>query len=212
MEDLLSRLRQFNRKERFYLIGSALGNREFTLCAQFREVLGDTFGLIVPPGAFVAVDYHIDWIAAALMIHFCGTKYESGVYPKDNKLIAANIEDIDLLIGYHGGDAYHIILLEAKGATGWANEQMVSKATRFEAVFGEDGKRWPGVIPHFGLVSPRKPMKLNIGKWPSWMKKQDSEVFWMCLEMPAGLKRIERCDENGTVTRKGAWWKVSRDL
>ena len=56
MSDLIEILRQFNRKERFFLIGQALGNREFSLDARFRKELGDEIGVEIPGNAFVALD------------------------------------------------------------------------------------------------------------------------------------------------------------
>jgi hypothetical protein len=40
MEDLIRILKSFKRKERFYLIGKALGNPDFKLSPEFRELIG----------------------------------------------------------------------------------------------------------------------------------------------------------------------------
>ncbi len=58
-------LRRFDRKERFYLIGWALGRPTFQLDDGFRKSLGSKLGLGIPPVAFVAMDYHLNWIYAA---------------------------------------------------------------------------------------------------------------------------------------------------
>ncbi len=55
MPDLIEILEQFNRKERFFLIGQALGNEDFPLSKSFREDLGDAIGIDIPRGAFAAM-------------------------------------------------------------------------------------------------------------------------------------------------------------
>ena len=53
MSDLIEILRQFNRKERFFLIGQALGNEAFSLAERFRQELGEVIGVKIPGNAFV---------------------------------------------------------------------------------------------------------------------------------------------------------------
>jgi hypothetical protein len=48
MTMLIERLKRFNRKERFLLVGLALDNPSLTLGANFRSSLGDLFNLAVP--------------------------------------------------------------------------------------------------------------------------------------------------------------------
>ena len=68
MAGIIENLKAFNRKERFYLVGMAVGNPEFTLSREFRKTLDKTLvGLHVPEQAFVAVDYHLDWIYASVV-------------------------------------------------------------------------------------------------------------------------------------------------
>jgi len=55
-------LRRFNRKERFYLVGWALGRRKFQLDDNFRISMAGKLGLEIPSSAFVAMDYHLNWI------------------------------------------------------------------------------------------------------------------------------------------------------
>ena len=66
MTSLMELLESFNRKERFFLIGDALGNRTFQLSTDFRARLSKAFGIEPPSSAFVAMDYHLDWIHASL--------------------------------------------------------------------------------------------------------------------------------------------------
>ena len=45
MTSLMELLESFNRKERFFLIGDALGNRTFQLSTDFRARLGNVIGM-----------------------------------------------------------------------------------------------------------------------------------------------------------------------
>ena len=60
MSDLIRHLRSFNRKERFILLSDALGKER--LADDFRTRVGDCIGVRVPADAYVAMDYHLDWL------------------------------------------------------------------------------------------------------------------------------------------------------
>ena len=77
MMTLLEHLESFNRKERFFLIGEALGNRAFQLSTDFRTRLSEAFGIEPPSSAFVAMDYHLDWIHASLFLTLPGNDDEA---------------------------------------------------------------------------------------------------------------------------------------
>ena len=53
MKTLLEHLESFNRKERFFLVGNALGNPDFQLSAEFQAKLAEAFGIRPPNSAFV---------------------------------------------------------------------------------------------------------------------------------------------------------------
>ena len=59
MMTLLQYLESFNRKERFFLIGDALGNPAFQLSDDFRVELNTAFGIHPLSNAFAAMDYHL---------------------------------------------------------------------------------------------------------------------------------------------------------
>ena len=59
MSALIDQLKRFNRKERFFLVGLALGNPDFKLSDAFRSSLHDLLGVSIPADAFVAMDYHL---------------------------------------------------------------------------------------------------------------------------------------------------------
>jgi hypothetical protein len=65
---LIERLASLNRKERYYVVAWALGNSQFSLCSDFREQLSSAVGLPIPADAYVAMDYHLDWLYAALYL------------------------------------------------------------------------------------------------------------------------------------------------
>lgn len=205
METILNNLGLFNRKERFFLVGLALGNQHFSLSQEFRRKLDATFSLNVPENAFAAMDYHLDWIYASLYLYSKGDR----IYKNLDGHIKATQEDIDFLVAYYDGTVCHIVMLEAKGVTGWTNGQLNSKAKRLKGIFGEYGNEWPGVIPHFAIISPIEPKRLNHQEWPVWMKPNNS-VPWIKLPIPKNLRSITRCDESGKRSSQGNSWKAEQ--
>jgi hypothetical protein len=202
MPTLLDHLREFNRKERFYLIGRALGNTKFRLSREFREVLGDALELRVPEDAFAAMDYHLDWIAASLQLAADGDN--PGPYPRDPRLMTATQEDIDLLVAYPEANSYHFIMLEAKGVTAYSNSQLRSKIKRLNAVFEGEAAKTARAIPHFALTAPKPPKLLNVKDIPSWVLGKDESVTWLPMKLPPVLKKVVRCYQ-------GKYWKVVRE-
>jgi hypothetical protein len=200
-------LRSFNSKERFFLIGHALDNPTLKIGQKFKTVVEGCFGIDIPDNALTAMDYHLDWLWASLYLA-CKGHAASGVVSNAGQEIRAQQEDIDLLIAFPEGSSCHIVLVEAKGVTGWTNKQMASKVKRFEQILGADGRRWPCVVPHFLLLSPRKPQRLNVSAWPSWMTA-GGEVPWCQLPVPNILRKVTRCNSDGKESRKGSYWMVS---
>ena len=71
MTDLIKILESFNRKERFFLLAQALGcsnsgEPAFSLSDSFRTQLNANIDVAIPLKVFVAMDYHLDWLQAAL--------------------------------------------------------------------------------------------------------------------------------------------------
>ena len=116
MSSLLEYIESFNRKERFFLIGEALGNRHFRPSAGFRKRVGDAFGLDIPADALVLMDYHLDWIHASLVL--AAGADESVAHENDPVVATGTLEDIDLLIAFDEGGATHVVMIEAKASTG----------------------------------------------------------------------------------------------
>lgn len=204
MNELIDILKRFNRKERFYLVGMALGNKDFSLSKEFREKLKSKLNLEIPYNVFAAMDYHIDWIYASLLLYQKGKSF----YEKDENITATQ-EDIDFLIAFWQNGGYHLIMLEAKGETGFSNRQMNHKAKRLGRIFGPKGDKWQGITPHFAIVSPNEPQKLKGEKWPHWMKP-NNEACWIKMDMPSGLIKVTRCDEGGGSSKSGKYWKIEQ--
>jgi hypothetical protein len=84
---------------------------------------------------------------------------------------------------------------------------MNSKANRFGEIFGKQGNSWPGVVPHFVIMSSSRPRGLWIEKWPAWMVP-NGKVNWLELSIPEYLMRVSRCNEQGQENKNGQSWKV----
>jgi hypothetical protein len=205
VENLLSLLKSFNRQERFFLVGAALGNPEFRLGEDFRHDLARLFGLELPANLLVAMDYHLDWLHAAMVIGNGGA--ENVPHQNVEAGIQGSQEDVDLMIAFDCDYMTHVLLLEAKAETGWTNEQMSVKATRLAGIFGTNGTMYTSVCPHFALLSPKEPSKLKTGKWPVWMLK-DGRPLWLELKVPKGLRLVERCDQSGRAHVEGGYFRV----
>lgn len=201
--DLITLLKNFNRKERFFLIGQVLGNKGFTLSQSFRDQIGEKLSIEIPVDSFVAMDFHLDWIYATLL---ASTK-ESLNFIEPNPLkLNSNQEDIDLFIAFKQNENYHLILIEAKAETGWTNKQLSSKSTKLKAIFGEDKCIWKNIIPHFLITSPRKPRDLKIDLLPLYLQKSMDEI-WFQLHIPNDLTKITRCNDIGKSSINGNNWK-----
>ena len=211
MSAVLDFLKAFNRKERYILLTAALGS--FDLSDPYRHQLGDLLALDVPPDAYVAMDYHLTWLYASVSLAAKGFSLataQSEVFANETGAVSGNQEDIDLLVAYDVGPQTHIIIIEAKGVTGWTNKQMASKAARLRQIFGDARAEQADVIPHFVLTSPKRSENLSSADWPVWMQGE-TEVAWMPLPIPGGLIRVSRADESGRASATGSHWRVFKE-
>jgi hypothetical protein len=207
MSIVIEHLKLFNSKERFFLIGQVLGNKNLIPSLEFRATVAAKLGLHFPDELFTAMDYHLDWLYASLYLAF-KNKQPSHIYDNPDRLIRGQQEDIDFLFAYDVEDVCHIILMEAKGVGNFTNKQMISKAARFSNIFGTDGNRWPGVVPHFVLISPTKPsQRLRNSDWPTWMLSGNS-IPWIPLQIPSELRKITLCNQQGKSDKNGQYWTL----
>lgn len=222
MGSLIEHLRSFNRKERFYVVAQALqDSTSFTLHPRFLGRLEATFGIRIPSDYFAAMDYHLDWLYAGLYLANGGPMNPPPAI--DDLTIEGNQEDIDFLVAFEDETGTHLVILEAKGTTGWTNGQMVPKAKRLGAILGgPGGGGWtsiPGLTPHFALWSPRDQRDLILGEWPQWMKAktcpgEDGKLahrpHWIPLQLPQ-RKRVTRCDRDPSQGMTWGRWTVVDD-
>ena len=204
MSDLITHLRSFNRKERFILLHEALGPGTFSLDEGFRERLGGLLGLPIPADAFVAMDYHLDWLQMAL--YLAATPSPPSPIPNDD-LFEGNQEDVDLLVACDGPAATHLVLVEAKMETGWTNSQLRSKAERLRRIFGMGRPGTDLATPHFVLASPNRPERLKTDDWPDCMTRA-GEPAWMELRRPPSLRKVTRCRQDSRVSASGGFLRI----
>ena len=222
MRDLIELLECLNRKERFFLIGQALGNPIFATAPAFLNRISDATGISLPSPDHVHcfMDYHLDWLYAALILSTSDGNgpFESPAFPPAKPgdppwNVNTNQEDTDLLLAFRTEAITHLVLIEAKAATGWRLNQIASKARRLGTVFGKDGHRFPNVEPRFVLISPRRSPAL-VEKLavhpdvPPWMRPH-GKVAWVQLHIPAGRLLITRCDASGMAMKTGDHWQVA---
>lgn len=205
--NLVEALEQFNRKERYWLIQSALGAPGRQLDAAFRARLQAAIGVAVPADAWWAMDYHLDWLVGAMAML---SRPECAYEPQQNaeRLVEGNQEDMDLVVAF--GDT--LILVEAKGETSWSNGQFRSKVERLEAL------RAANLIPaslqvFVVLMSPGGADGLVPaagGAWPAWLCP-DGRLRHVVLDMPTEFLKVTRWSaEDGRPSPDGRHWRVVR--
>ena len=199
MSQVINYLERFNRKERFILLSDALGGERgeaFSLNRGFRETLANEIYVLVPKDAFVAMDFHLDWLQMALYLADHDDSLPCVIPNEGNRLVSGNQEDIDLLIAFEdsGTRETHIVLVEAKADTGWTNKQLTSKAERLCLIF--DKQSYGTVKPHFILMSPKPPKKIETNAWPHWMRaRTPNAIHWLPLQLRDGLLKVTRCSK-----------------
>jgi hypothetical protein len=209
MSDLISNLEKLNRKERFFLIRKTMGDNAFILGRSFLDELRSKFGFYVPNDAFVAMDYHLNWIFAAMSLSFC-KPVRDNIYDNKDGTVDGTQEDIDLLIAFDDNSGLtQLIMLEAKGVGAYDNDQLAHKMGRFKCIFGKDGRRFPKVKPHFGLMSPHEPRHLHGEVCPSWLRVNE-ETPWIRMPIPERLV-LFGCDEDGGPDQKRDFWTLRRE-
>lgn len=187
--------REFNRKERYWLVRDAVGSSSANLGDDFRSKLQAALNkhskpVEIPANAEWAIDYHIDWIVALLRLY---DRIKSGnsdaTFSNGTKEIRGSQQDFDLVVAFNNV----LILIEAKGVGRWSNNQLESKVGRLTALtecglIKENGHTEGGIQVYFVLCSPLQSQGITGSeKWPSWAKGLDGSPIWMCLTPPYGL-------------------------
>ena len=172
--DLIDHLERFDRKERpllFRLVTSS--DDRLVLNHPFRDLLQSAIDdEPIPREAFVAFDYHLNWLHAAIQLTHgdweIGKPAPKATVPSEGsrKAIERNQEDIDLLVAWDSPKGWTgIALVEAKAYSGWTNKQVQSKAARLALVF--DGVPKNKVRPYFLLTSFKQSAGLSPVNWPT---------------------------------------------
>jgi hypothetical protein len=226
----LEHLERLNRKERFFLVALALGNPKFRLSDHFRKEISSRIGIDVPLQARCWLDYHLDWVYAALQLTAKPgePRYASPRFPRERAEdgvfnVNENQEDTDLLLAFERRGTTHLVFIEAKATPHFTNVQLGSKARRLGRIFGhgEAEARFPedpAVVPHFLLASPAEPRMrsadhpggLNTDDVPEWML-DEGRFRWLRIRIPDDRLEIERCDGHADrQQRDGSFWRLKR--
>ena len=214
MSPLIDQLKKLNRKERFLLLQAAIGEEQFVLGENFRKQVGKAIGLEVPAKAFFAIDYHLDWLYVA--IRSCNAAPDTLF--ADEIGINRNQEDIDLLIAFDQDDVTHLVLIEAKGVTGWGREQIASKLRRL-AVIDNVVKTSPCKVRfHLLLTGLYESAKLTqaeiVGLMPDAALPDwaffNTALRWIKLELPEHVELVApmRYDTPDKKSKAGTNWKL----
>ena len=198
---LINNLKAFNRKERFILLHKVLGfsDRSFRLGEAFRAELSECLEVDIPSDAFVAMDYHFDWLQMAMYLT-ANPRPRGLIRNSDNDLVAGNQEDIDLLIAFEKQARTHLVLVEAKGVTTWSNEQLQSKADRIQRIFAPGRPGRDSVEPYFVMMSPKESENETLRETREALADSNGSAirtFWFPLPLPNGLVKPTRCDSKG---------------
>ena len=203
---MIDHLKAFNRKERFILLHEALDfhGQSFRLSENFSQRLSDCLGFRVPTTAFVAMDYHLDWLQMALWLADHG---DTEVTIPNEGLVFANQQDIDLLVAFEDEAKTRLILIEAKGDTDWYQKQLDLKCARLELIFGRGRPGTSRATPNFILMSPRNPARIDTKSWPTWMTV-NGKARWLELRLPDRLLKVSRCTQAGGSNADGTYLKI----
>ena len=223
---LLHNLRLLNRKERFYLVNAALGGFEIceTFKEQLRRALGESVSIDWSRCEFAAMDYHFDWLYAAIFasseaidlnaVSEKGHHIPVQTWSRQGGLISATQEDIDLLVAFRDNqdeEKTHLILIEAKGVGSWGTKQIRSKGMRVSNLLRErDVCRKAGVILYFLYASPAAPTQASldgIEDLPDIMKLANKHVW---IDVGTNLVKVTQCDIAGQPQQRGPHWKFER--
>ena len=212
MSRLIDYLKSFNRKERFILLEKVLGQETFQLSGDFRDELKKHLKLHfdVPKCAYVAMDYHIDWIQMAIHltsrdIELSSSDVEVQIPIADVAGINKNQRDVDLLVAFPENYRTHIVLVEAKADMPWDYDQLDHKVEKLRSI----SPIADCLELHFVLMSPTpvaKSKALQYQKtWPRWMKGNDDCLNYIQFDLDCDLRKITRRRNKGSELPDGEY-------
>lgn len=202
---LIDLLDLFNRKERYHLLRNALKS-PFQLGEEFATKLGCAIDVNVPTDAWVAMDYHLDWIVVAVEMHqeTCSTiEVDKKLELPNPTLFKANQQDIDLVVAFEHGQVTHLVLIEAKAyEQKWTTTQLNDKLGRVHDIFTPHRQ---GICPHFVLTSPCPGAK-SIRE--QWKREHDrsvdpiKQIHYVKLCLPPRYKITRESERANTILFK----------
>ena len=168
---------------------------------------------------FVAMDYHLDWLAASVALYDsgdCVDKVFSNQEVDDTKhrLIEGTQEDMDLLVAFESDKVFHLILIEAKayegnGFASFDRNQLRSKGNRLRMIVQNESadNDVSRIKTYFYLMSKNHPNPTTDYEWP-WDKDN-----WIQLDLPSlGQRRlVQRFNRaSGKPDSKGPDFRIRR--
>ena len=180
----------------------------FALSPSRCQALSELVGVRIPARPYLAMDYTLDWLHAAITCYLTPTAWQVP-QPIVGKTITGSQEDVDLLVAWED-DRPRLLLVEAKGFTGWSNKQMASKAARLESIIT------PPVLEridvHFVLVGPSESKGLLTDTWPAWMR-HENRVHFLQVDDPGARRGVRRSapghpHETGPVSKPWSHWST----
>ena len=155
--------------------------------------------------AWWAMDYHIDWLIAALT-RYNGQNEENKTIQNINYKIFGTQEDFDFIICTENT----LIFIEAKLSSVWDRKQLDSKIKRLNGM----KELFKSTKQYFVLLSPGFQ---NIESTKDYVTNEltSMRTGYICLETPpqttdgSRFLKVIRCDENRTADKDGAFWKTS---
>lgn len=150
----------------------------------------------------------MNWVYAAAALTF-ENPTPNGPYGNEDGAVDGTQEDVDLIVAFEDSSGIvHLVMLEAKGVASFTNAQFEHKISRFKQIFGDAGKKWPKIRPHFGLLSPKEPQRLNYHPCPAWLKVE-GRIPWFQMWISEDRLVVFRCDSERRRSKKGKFWAVS---
>jgi hypothetical protein len=181
---------------------------------------------------FAGMDYHLDWLYAALVRTYKGEEsgpLNDGSRCEDDSLrpVIGIQEDLDLLVVYADDQSrVEILCIEAKGDASFNKVQLARKLTRLDRIFVASGaKKADWLKCKFLLVAPKAPSFTNCldfvkDAYPYLADAtvsigRDDDFFVPLKGFPKSLKKVTRtaerqipADANGKRTYSG--WKITK--
>lgn len=231
-DQIIKNLHNFNRKERDHLMKFALSETPThpQISKELWRAIRPDNGKRQrpnPTNMFVGMDYHLNWLYAALVL---SEQYEKdGIDNQPNEWpdfaqdagepksvpIQPNQEDVDLLVAFeHTDGVMYLILIEAKLDSGWDSDQFLSKTQRLEAIKRVSDKlnpklkiEWRFVLASPAASGPKKEAfaPSSLRELPTWMTEgSDDECRVPHVQFgPNRFYHVKR--EKGT---HGSPWEV----